>query len=157
MQSDQSESQALLQALNAKIRDAIRSGSHSAEYPREILFVLLAEFFSYNIIQGGFAQLVYNAKGAYLAEMEDMLVAADATVAHEYYVRAIKKCLEDTDIYQQFIEGAYTDNNLLKNQLHTISLDYNKAGKDFFAESGPFIHRSEAAVHHWLNNGAIKK
>lgn len=140
----------LLSELNGKIRGAIQSGTHTTDYPQSVLFVLLADLFHYHVTQGGFAQLIYNLKGAYLAEIEEMLLAAGATTAHTYYVQAIKKCLEDDTHYQRFLESPYVDENNLKNELHAISIAYFKAGKSFMEESCAFINVSAAAVNGWL-------
>lgn len=72
-------------------------------WPALKLVMLLAKLFYYNITQGGFAQLLFNLQGAYLAEIEEMLVAANAPVAREYYVKAIEECLNNQPAYQQFL------------------------------------------------------
>ncbi|HWV67609.1 DMP19 family protein [Chitinophaga sp.] len=142
----------LLSELNDQIRNAIKSGTHTTDYPQAVQFVLLADLFNYHVVQGGFAQLIYNLQGAYLAEIEAMLLAADATTAHLYYVQSIEKCLEEDAHYQQFLESPYTDEHTLKNELHVISIAYFKTGKSFIAEICPFISSSAAAVNGWLAN-----
>lgn len=144
----------LLNVLNKKIRQAIQSGTHTTQYPQPVLFILLADLFNYQVTQGGFAQLIYNTKGAYLKEIEGMLLAANATTAHTYYIQAIEKCLEKEAEYQKFLDSPYTDANNLKNLLHLISVDYFKTGKPFLEECQSFIYNSEDAVNKWLHNGA---
>lgn len=149
----QENCQALLSELNASIRNAIQAGTHTTHYPQTVQFVLLADLFNYQVAQGGFAQLIYNLQGAYLAEIEAMLLTAGATTAHSYYVQSIKKCLEDDTSYQQFLDSSYTDEHTLKNELHAISIAYFKTGKSFIAEICPFISSSAAAVNGWLAKG----
>lgn len=148
----QENCQALLSELNARIRNAIKSGTHTTNYPQTVQFVLLADLFNYHVTQGGFAQLIYNLQGAYLAETEEMLLAAGAATAHSYYVQSIEKCLQDDAHYQQFLGSPYTNEHPLKNELHAISIAYFKTGKSFIEEICPFISSSEAAVNGWLAN-----
>lgn len=96
---------------------------------------LLAIKFNYDVKQGGFAQLLYNMQGNYLADIEDMLLDAKATVAHEYYVRAITMCLESEEDYDRFLASAYTEANELKHRLQRLSIEYLLRGKDFVDEA----------------------
>lgn len=96
---------------------------------------LLAIKFNYDVKQGGFAQLIYNMQGNYLADIEDMLVDANATVAHTYYVRAIHMCLERQEDYGRFLESAYSEANELKHRLQLLSVEYLQRGKDFADEA----------------------
>ena len=99
------------------------------------LWRLLAAKFNYDVKQGGFAQLIYNMQGNYLADIEDMLVDAKATVAHTYYVRAIHLCLERQEDYGRFLESTYTEANELKHCLQLLSIEYLQQGKDFADEA----------------------
>lgn len=94
MSKDLQATKELLDQLNQQIRGAITAGKRDTNYPQQILFVLLAAFFYQHVTKGGFAQLLYNAKGAYLDDMEGMLLEAEASVAHEYYTQAIQACRE---------------------------------------------------------------
>jgi|SRR6516164_3908824 len=67
----------------------------AARGPATGLPYLLAVKFNYDVKQGGFSQLLFNMQGNFLPEIEDMLIAANATVAQDYYVRAVTICLEN--------------------------------------------------------------
>jgi hypothetical protein len=105
------------------------------------LLLLLAARFEYDVRKGGFAQLLYNLKGNFLAEMEDMLVAASAPVAREYYVRALKACLDNGPDYQRFLASHFPDPNPLKDALHRVSLEYFAEHVSFDAEAEVFLTR----------------
>ena len=68
-----------------------------------VLPYLLAVKFNYDVKQGGFAQLLYNLRGEFLADVEDVLIAAGAAVAHDFWVRAVTLCLEDKPAYCRFL------------------------------------------------------
>jgi hypothetical protein len=53
---------------------------------------------------GGFAQLLFNARGQGLAEIEDLLIAVGAPRAQDFYVRAIRLVLADRDAYRAFLD-----------------------------------------------------
>jgi hypothetical protein len=99
--------------------------------------LLLAVRFEHDVRQGGFAQLFYNLNGANLGEMEDMLLQADAPVAHEHYLRAARACLSNKAEYARFMASNYTDANAVKDALHEVTLAY-------FARRVPFA--DEAAL-----------
>ncbi len=71
------------------------------------LLLLLAARFEYDVRQGGFAQLLYNMNGNFLAEIEDMLLAASAPVARDYYLRAVRACLDKKPDYQRFLASDF--------------------------------------------------
>ncbi len=99
----------------------------------------LAARFEYEVRQGGFAQLLYNMQGNWLAELEDMLIAASATVAQEYYVRAIQACLSNKPEYRRFLASNFTDANSVKDALHIVSIEY-------FAQKAPFAIEAAALL-----------
>lgn len=112
-----------------------KAGRQSASALRN----LLAAKFNDDVRQGGFAQLIYNMQGNYLADIEDMLLDAKATVAHTYYVRAIHMCLESQEDYGRFLESAYGEANELKHRLQLLSIEYLQQGKDFADEAEGFL------------------
>ncbi len=103
------------------------------------LLLLLAARFEYDVRQGGFAQLLYNMNGNFPAEIEDMLLAASASVAHDYYVRAITTCLADEPDYQRFLASNFLEPNALRDALHKVSLEYFARGVSFDSEAKVFL------------------
>ena len=100
---------------------------------------LLAVKFNYDVKQGGFSQLLHNLQGNFLAEIEDMLIAADAAVAHDYYVRAVTLCLENKEEYFRFLASNYTDANDVKHSLQLLSIEYLHKRIDFVNEAAAFL------------------
>jgi hypothetical protein len=100
---------------------------------------LLATKFNYDVNQGGFSQLLYNMQGNFLAEIEDMLIAANAAVANDHYVRAVTTCLENREEYFRFISSNYTDANDLKQSLQLLSVEYLQKRIDFVNEAAVFL------------------
>lgn len=100
---------------------------------------LLAARFDYDIRQGGFAQFLYNMRGHLLAQIEDMLIAARADIAHEYYVQAISLCLKNKADYQRFLASNYIEANPLKDQLQLLSVAYFGKRTDFKSEAHAFL------------------
>jgi len=100
---------------------------------------LLAVKFNYDVNQGGFSQFVYNMRGNFLAETEEMLKAAGARVAHGFYVRAVSLCLADTQEYSRFIESDYRDANAVKESLQLLSIEYLQQPTDFETEAAEFL------------------
>jgi len=100
---------------------------------------LLAARFDYDVRQGGFSQLLYNMRGKLLANIEDMLIAANASVAHEYYVRAITACLSNKPEYRRFLASDYTEPNEVKHALQMISVDYLSKRVAFSDEVAAFM------------------
>ena len=110
----------------------------SASDPARLLLLLAARF-DYDVRQGGFAQLLYNLNGDFLAEVEDMLVAAAARIAREYYVRAIRACLANQPEYQRFLVSDYLDSNAVRDALHEISIEYFAEDVSFATEAEAFL------------------
>jgi hypothetical protein len=100
---------------------------------------LLAVKFNYDVKQGGFSQLLYNMKGNFLAEIEDMLIAANAAVAQDYYVRAVTICLENKEGYFRLLSSNYTDANEVKHSLQLLSVEYLQKRIDFANEAAVFL------------------
>ena len=118
--------------------------SRSVDWPQAPaarLPYLLAARFDYDVKQGGFAQLLYNLQGNCLGEMEDMLIVAQAAVAHEYYIRAIHLCLADKDEYRRFLASNYTDANQVKSELQFLSVEYLRRRVEFLDEASAFLTR----------------
>ena len=133
-------------ALNSRPLDqqlaALLVESRSVDWqqaPVERLPYLLAARFDYDVKQGGFAQLLYNMQGNCLGEMEDLLIAAQAGVAQEYYVRAIHICLANKAEYQRFLASNYTDANEVKSELQFLSVEYLRKRVDFLDEASAFL------------------
>ena len=100
---------------------------------------LLAVKFNYDVKQGGFAQLLYNLRGEFLADVEDMLIAASAAVAHDYWVRAVTICLEDKPAYFRFLASEYAEDNAVKHALQLLSVEYLRQRADFVQEAAAFL------------------
>lgn len=83
-----------------------------------------ARAFEYEVTQGGFAQLLYNARGAGLPEIEDALIAMGATRAQDGYVAAIRHCLADREAYAAFLATPFTTATALRDALQGLSIDY---------------------------------
>jgi hypothetical protein len=98
---------------------------------------VLAARFDYDVTKGGFAQFLYNMQGELLGEVEDMLIGANAVVAHAAYIRAIETCLADKAEYQRFLASTYSEENRIKNALHMVTLAY-------FAKKIPFTVEAHA-------------
>ena len=100
---------------------------------------LLAAKFDYDVKQGGFAQLLYNLQGHFLRDVEDMLIAAGAPVAHDHYVRAITLCLADKAAYFRFLSSSFADANATKEALQSLSVEYLMKRVDFRHEAKAFL------------------
>lgn len=112
---------------------AVASGSPAA------LPFLLAVKFNCDIKQGGFAQLLYNLRGEFLANVEDILIAANAAVAHDYWVRAVTTCLEDKPAYFRFLASDFAAANAVKHALQLLSVEYLQRRADFADEASAFL------------------
>jgi|GEM_PF-2012109 len=110
------------------------ASTHAQQLPH-----LLAARFDYDIRQGGFAQFLYNMRGHLLAQIEDMLIAARADIAHDYYVQAITICLKNKADYQRFLGSNYIEANPLKDQLQLLSVGYFGKRTDFKTEAHAFL------------------
>ena len=100
---------------------------------------LLAARFWHDISQGGFSQLLFNLQGEYLHETEDMLIAAQASCAHAFFVRAIRICSSNLDAYQRFLASDYLTNNDVKHELQRLSIEYFALGIDFVDEIAAYV------------------
>ncbi len=100
---------------------------------------LLATKFNYDVKQGGFAQLLYNLQGEFLANIKEMLAAANAAVALDYFVRAVKLCLENEADYFRFIESDYLSANVVKHALQLLSVEYLRQRIDFADEAANYL------------------
>lgn len=105
---------------------------------------LLAAKFNYDVTQGGFSQLLFNLQGQYLRETEDMLVAAEACVAHAFFVRAIRICVASPKEYQRFLASGYTTDNDVKQELQMLSVEYFSSGVEFSDEIASFVGLSSS-------------
>jgi hypothetical protein len=112
---------------------AVASGSPA------VLPYLLAVTFNYDVKQGGFAQLLYNLGGEFLADVEDMLIAAGAGSAHEYWVRAVTICLEDKPAYFRFLASEYASANAVKHALQLLSVEFLQRQANFAEETSAFL------------------
>ena len=139
-----------LNSLSQTIQATMQSSSATERPPPRVFAVYLASFFQYNIDQGGFAQLLYNAHGDNLPEIEDMLMAANASTALQCYREAISLCTSDIDAYQTFIGSDYISPSDLKNALHGVSIEYFRLGSSFLAEAAGFIDESGEIVAAWV-------
>jgi len=106
----------------------------SASHLVAALPYLLAVKFNYDVKQGGFAQFIYNLQGEFLADVENMLIAANAAVAHDYYVRAVTVCLESKADYFRFLTSNFTEANGVKHALQLLSVEYLQKQIDFAKE-----------------------
>ena len=102
---------------------------------------LLAVKFNYDVNQGGFAQLLYNLKGKFLADVENMLIGAKAAVAHDYYVVAVRICLKDKAGYFRFLASDYLEANAVKHALQLLSFAYLQRRVDFIEVAAAYLAR----------------
>ena len=79
-------------ALAVKLQHGTASTSHP---PQQVMDVVLAAFVARNLINGGFAQLFFNAGGEYLAEMAQMFQNFNASNTLRFYEQAVRICLAD--------------------------------------------------------------
>ncbi|MFK4790046.1 hypothetical protein [Microbacterium sp. ZW T5_56] len=85
--------------------------------------------------QGGFAQVLFNARGVGLADIEDMLIAVRARRAQDYYVRAIRLALDDKSGYQAFLADWHgADGLALRDKLQLLSIEYLTGEPSLMAE-----------------------
>ena len=133
------------------VHTLIRASGGLLRPPEPILEVLLAQFFSYNITKGGFAQLIYSAQGEHLQAIEQMLIAANATIAGQFYERAINLCIANPNLYEEFLSHKFTTENELKNSLHRLSIEYFREKRDFEQEADLFIKSSSQLIDTWVH------
>jgi hypothetical protein len=126
-----------LDALLAELRASDLAKVQARDPARFVL--LLAVRFEHDVRQGGFAQLFYNLNGAHLGEMEDLLLQANAPIAHEHYLRAARACLSNKPEYARFLTSNYADANTVKDALHEVTLAY-------LAQRVPFADEAAALL-----------
>lgn len=143
-----------LQALTHLIQDTMQAQAGGDRPPARVFAVYLASFFQSNLDQGGFAQLLYNARGENLAEMNDMLYLASATHALESYLQAVSLCLDDLEGYQAFLASDFVSPSDVKNGLHLVSIEYFQKNSSFLAEAAAFVDQSEPIVRAWADKAA---
>jgi hypothetical protein len=139
-----------LTELAAAILEVVRSSDGRIQPPDEVRAVSVADFFRYNVDQGGFAQLLYNLRGECLAEVEDTLRAAGARRAAEFYARAVKACLADAGAYREFLASDYVTDSDLKDALHGLSVEYLRGRPGFVEEAEAFVEAARGIVERWL-------
>lgn len=144
----------LLAQLTRVIEETLQHADSSERPPPRVFMVYLASFFQSNVDQGGFAQLFYNAKGENLAEIDDMLATAGASVAHQSYQQAVELCLDSLESYQEFLRSDFLSQSDLKNALHAVSIEYFRQGSSFLAEAADFIEASREPVDAWVRSQA---
>ena len=144
----------LLAQLNRVIQETLQHADSSQRPPRRVFMVYLASFFQYNVDQGGFAQLFYNARGENLAEIDDMLQEAKATTAQQSYRQAVELCLDAQPAYQEFLASDFVSPSDIKNALHAVSIEYFRHGSSFLAEAGDFIEASRVPEGAWVRGQA---
>lgn len=92
--------------------------------------------FERELRQGGFAQVLFNARGEGLAEIEDMLIAVGASRAQTYYVRAIRLALDDKTGYRAFLADWHgADGRVLRDELQLLSIEYLSGEPSLSAEA----------------------
>ena len=92
--------------------------------------------FSYEVRQGGFAQLLFNMRGENLAAMEDMLIAVGAPRAQDFYVRAIREALADRDAYRELLSDWHSAAAVnLRSSLQLLSVEYLTGGPSLEREA----------------------
>lgn len=106
-----------------------------------VLQRLLAARFSYHVQKGGFAQLLFNTKGTFLREIEQMLVSLGATRAQDAYVAAIDLAVADVDRWERFRSSNYVSDEGLRPLLTTLSLGYFRGGPSFEEEIAATLER----------------
>ncbi len=110
----------------------------ASESPASLPY-LLATKFNYDVKQGGFAQILYNLRGEFLADIEDLLIAANAAVTLDYYVRAVTACLENKADYFRFVRSDFTEVNAVKHALQLLSVEYLQRRVDFADEVAGYL------------------
>lgn len=113
----------------------------AVESPHQLPYLLAARF-NYDVRAGGFSQLFFNMQGDLLGAIEDMLIAASAAVAHDYYVRAVTICLENKPEYFRFLSSNYLESNEVKHSLQLLSVEYLRRRVDFADEIAAFIENA---------------
>ena len=98
-----------------------------------------AKYFRYHVIQGGFAQLLFNLNGDHLQEIAETLERVGAVHAAGYFERALLACLDDQPNYQAFLSGDFMSDNPVKFTLQLLSVEYFHAGPEFDQEAATWL------------------
>ena len=118
--------------------------------PQQVMDVVLAAFVAHNLPRGGFAQLFFNARGAHLAEIAQMLQNFKASNTLHFYEEAVRVCLADKQAYQDFLGGDFVSASPFKNALHEVSLGYFATATSFADEAQPLLGQACAVAERWL-------
>jgi len=149
MPTDPSAAQTLAEQAHV-IHAALQTSDGRLKASPDITAILLAHFFFEQVERGGFAQLIYNAQGENLQQIEQMLRDAPAPEALRFFVQAIRMCFEDKLTYHQFISNPYMDHNDLKERLHMLSMQYAFNATWFDEEAEQFLQATPARVAAWM-------
>ena len=134
-------------ALAVKLQQGIANTSRP---PQQVMDVVLAAFVARNLPRGGFAQLFFNARGEYLAEIAQMFQKFNASNTLRFYEKAVRICLADKKAYQVFLAGDFVSASPFKNALHEVSLDYFAAATHFEDEAQPLLGQACTVAARWL-------
>jgi hypothetical protein len=100
--------------------------------------------------------LIHNFNGNYLRETEDMLIHFKASCAHEFYVRAIRICLDDADGYSAFMSNDQSLDSPVKRSLQLLSIEYLKTGVPFEVEVYRGLIAEMPKVLTWLGKRGVE-
>jgi hypothetical protein len=96
--------------------------------------VALLSIFSYNVVEGGFAKLIYYLQGEYLEEMGHVLHEINARYSEKMLNKAVVLCVDNLGEYHPFMENDFSDCEF-KKKLDAISLDYFGSNKTLVNQS----------------------
>ncbi|MBC3881591.1 DUF4375 domain-containing protein [Undibacterium sp. LX40W] len=138
----------------AAIRSAVIADPKHERPVGDVGNITLLHFFGYNVSNGGFAQLIFNAQGQYMQEFEDMLLTSGSLISHQYYVQAIRECLDDRENFDQFMNSDFVSPNALKDRLHLLTVEYFRAGGDLMKEASDYFLKIQPKVESWIASHA---
>jgi hypothetical protein len=144
----------ILAQYSAAIRSAVIADPKHERPVGDVGNVPLLHFFGYNVNNGGFAQLIFNAQGQYMQEIDDMLLTSGALISHQYYVRAIRECLFDRGNFDEFMNSDFVSPNVLKDRLHLLTIEYFRAGGDLMKEASNYFIKIQPKVESWIASHA---
>ncbi|GAB11319.1 hypothetical protein GOARA_067_00610 [Gordonia araii NBRC 100433] len=107
---------------------------------------VLAANFEYQVKNGGFEQLIYNAGTERLEQYDDLLSALNAPVALSYYRRAIARCAEDVNDFERFMATYPAEPTRLGVDIMQIGVEYLTGAVPFASEIGDFMDHAEASL-----------
>ena len=140
-----------LTGLSEQLQQARQNAASADEaMPPQVMNVMLAAFVAYHLHKGGFAQLLFNAQGAYLAQIAQMLQNINARNTLHFYESAVRICLNDKSGYQDFLAGDFVSPGAFKNALHEVSLDYFASAPHFMDEAQPLLMEICSVARDWL-------